>query len=119
MASNQPDDGHGWLIVEPGDAPLVLSIPHAGTRLTGAIESRLVSPWLARKDADWYVDRLYSFAAELGATVIRTLMSRTVIDVNRDPEGRSLYPGQATTELCPTTPLDGEHVSHAGRRDPS
>ena len=81
---------------------------------TGAIESRLVSPWLARKDADWYVDRLYSFAAELGATVIRTLMSRTVIDVNRDPEGRSLYPGQATTELCPTTTFDGEPLYRAG-----
>ena len=90
MTIKQTDDWHDWLVVEHGDAPLVLSIPHAGTRLTGAIESRLVSPWLARKDADWYVDRLYSFAAALGATVIRTLMSRTVIDVNRDPEGRSL-----------------------------
>jgi len=114
MTIKQTDDWHDWLIVEHGDAPLVLSIPHAGTRLTGAIESRLVSPWLARKDADWYVDRLYSFATELGATVIRTLMSRTVIDVNRDPEGRSLYPGQATTELCPTTTFDGEPLYHAG-----
>ena len=35
-------------------------------------------------------------------------MSRTVIDVNRDPSGASLYPGQATTELCPTTTFDGE-----------
>ncbi len=76
---------------------------------------RLVSPWLARKDTDWYVDRLYSFAGELGATVIRTLLSRTVIDVNRDPEGRSLYPGQATTELCPTTTFDGEPLYPAGR----
>jgi N-formylglutamate deformylase len=114
MTIKQTDDWHDWLIVERGDAPLVLSIPHAGTRLTGAIESRLVSPWLARKDADWYVDRLYSFVAELGATVIRTLMSRTVIDVNRDPEGRSLYPGQATTELCPTTTFDGEPLYRAG-----
>ena len=117
MTIKQTDDWHDWLIVEHGDAPLVLSIPHAGTRLTGAIESRLVSPWLARKDADWYVDRLYSFAAELGATVIRTLMSRTVIDVNRDPEGRSLYPGQATTELCPTTTFDGEPLYAGGEPD--
>jgi hypothetical protein len=28
-------------------------------------------------------------------------ISRTVIDVNRDPSGVSLYPGQATTGLCP------------------
>jgi N-formylglutamate deformylase len=39
---------------------------------------------------------------------VRTAISRTVIDVNRDPSGESLYPGQATTELCPTTTFDGE-----------
>jgi formiminoglutamase len=114
MTIKQTDDWHDWRIVEQGEAPLVLSVPHAGTRLPAAIESRLVSPWLARKDTDWYVDRLYSFATELGATVIRTLMSRTVIDVNRDPEGRSLYPGQATTELCPTTTFDGDPLYRAG-----
>ena len=113
MTIKQTDNWYDWLIVERGDAPLVLSIPHAGTRLPAAIESRLASPWLARKDTDWYVDRLYSFGGALGATVIRTLMSRTVIDVNRDPEGRSLYPGQATTELCPTTTFDGEPLYRA------
>jgi formiminoglutamase len=40
--------------------------------------------------------------------VVRTSISRTVIDVNRDPDGASLYPGQATTELCPTITFDGE-----------
>ena len=44
---------------------------------------------------------------ELGATVVRTAVSRTVIDVNRDPGGASLYPGQPTTELCPRTTFDG------------
>lgn len=103
-----------WLVVERGDAPLLLSVPHAGTHLPGGLEARLVSPWLARKDTDWYVDRLYSFAADLGATIIRTRVSRTAIDVNRDPEGRSLYPGQATTELCPTTTFDGEPLYRSG-----
>jgi formiminoglutamase len=108
MTIRQTDDWRDWLIVESGDAPLVLSVPHAGTRLPGEVETQLASTWLARKDTDWYVDRLYSFAAELGITVIRTLLSRTVIDANRDPEGRSLYPGQTTTGLCPTTTFDGE-----------
>ena len=66
------------------------------------------SPWLARKDADWWIDRLYDFATGLGATTVRTMISRSVIDVNRDPSGVSLYPGQATTELCPTTTFYGE-----------
>ncbi|MEW5685484.1 MAG: N-formylglutamate deformylase [Pseudomonadota bacterium] len=97
-----------WLQVHRGDAPLVVSFPHTGTELPDAVAARLISPWLARKDADWWIHRLYDFATELGATTIRTSMSRTVIDVNRDPSGASLYPGQATTSLCPTTTFDGE-----------
>jgi N-formylglutamate deformylase len=114
MTIRQTDDWYEWLVVERGEAPLVLSIPHSGTRLPDGIERRLASDWLALKDTDWYVDQLYSFAQELGATVIRTLVSRTLIDVNRDPDGRSLYPGQATTELCPTTTFDGEPLYRAG-----
>jgi formiminoglutamase len=103
-----------WLAVTPGDAPLVLSLPHTGLDLPGSLAARLVSPWLARKDADWWVDRLYDFAADLGATIVRTTWSRTLIDVNRDPSGVSLYPGQATTELCPSTTFDGEPLYVAG-----
>jgi len=102
--SEHPD----WLMVTRGEAPLVVSLPHTGTEIPAKYERGLVSPWLARKDADWWIERLYGFAAGLGATVIRTTISRTVIDVNRDPSGVSLYPGQATTELCPTTTFDGE-----------
>ena len=101
-----------WLHVEQGSAPLLLSMPHAGTTLRG-LDDRFVSPWLARKDADWYVPQLYSFARELGATMVWTDVSRSVIDVNRDPSGKSLYPGQATTDLCPTTSFDGEPLYRA------
>jgi formiminoglutamase len=97
-----------WLTVIRGDAPLVVSLPHTGAEIPAEYERGLVSPWLARKDADWWIERLYDFASGLGATVIRTAISRTVIDVNRNPSGVSLYPGQATTELCPTTTFDGE-----------
>ncbi|EIM30474.1 N-formylglutamate deformylase [Microvirga lotononidis] len=103
-----------WLTVSRGDAPLVVSLPHTGTEIPDAYARGLVSPWLARKDADWWIDRLYDFAPDLGATVIRTAISRTVIDVNRDPSGVSLYPGQATTELCPTTTFDGEPLYQPG-----
>ena len=103
-----------WLQISRGEAPLVVSFPHTGTDIPADIEDRLVSPWLARKDADWWVERLYDFAADLGATTVRTAISRTVIDVNRDPSGASLYPGQATTELCPTTTFDGEPLYRPG-----
>ena len=97
-----------WLQVQRGDAPLIVSFPHTGTDIPADIEAKLVSPWLARKDADWWIHLLYDFVQSLGATTVRTALSRTVIDVNRDPSGASLYPGQATTELCPTTTFDGE-----------
>lgn len=103
-----------WLNIRRGAAPLILSLPHTGTEIPEAIEARLASPWLARKDTDWWIDRLYDFAADLGATVVHTAISRSVIDVNRDPSGVSLYPGQATTELCPTTTFDGEPLYHDG-----
>lgn len=103
-----------WLEIHRGEAPLVVSFPHTGTEIPPELEARLVSPWLARKDADWWIERLYGFARELGATTVRTTVSRTVIDVNRDPSGASLYPGQATTELCPTTTFDGEPLYRAG-----
>lgn len=97
-----------WLEVVRGQAPVIISIPHAGDHIPLQIEAQLTSPWLARKDTDWWIPELYDFAAALGVTLVRTRLSRTVIDVNRDPSGASLYPGQATTELCPTTTFDGE-----------
>jgi N-formylglutamate deformylase len=102
-----------WLIVERRDAPLIVSIPHAGTELLG-FEPAFVDPWLARKDADWRLDELYDFVAPLGATLVRTQLSRSIIDVNRDPSGVSLYPGQATTELVPTTTFEGEPLYRPG-----
>lgn len=103
-----------WLTVTRGDAPLIVSLPHTGTELAG-LEPRVVSPWLARRDCDWWIDRLYDFAAELGATVIHTAISRTVIDVNRDPSGASLYPGQNTTSLCPLITFDNDPIYRPGR----
>lgn len=104
------DSRRQWLSVARGDAPLVLSVPHAGIEIPPQYGRHFLSAWLARKDTDWWVDRLYDFAAQLGATVVRSAISRSIVDANRDPSGASLYPGQPTTELCPTTTFDGEHL---------
>jgi N-formylglutamate deformylase len=97
-----------WLSIARGNAPLIISVPHSGTDLPAPFADRLSSAQLARADTDWHVDRLYEFATELGGTVVRTSVSRSVIDVNRDPSGASLYPGQTTTGLCPVTTFGGE-----------
>ena len=96
-----------WLHIHRGDAPLVVAFPHGGTGLAG-LDARFISPWLARRDADWWIAELYAFVRDLGATTVATGISRSVIDCNRDPSGASLYPGAATTELVPTTTFDGE-----------
>jgi N-formylglutamate deformylase len=104
-----------WLTVHEGSTPLVIGLPHTGTDIPADIQARMTSPWLARKDADWWVDRLYDFAADMGATLVRTAISRSVIDVNRDPSGASLYPGMTTTGLCPTETFDGEPLYRRGQ----
>ncbi len=101
-----------WLEVHRGDSPLLLAFPHTGIDIPAALQARFVSDWQARRDADWWVDRLYDFAVD--ATTVRTRISRSVIDVNRDPSGASLYPGQATTALCPTTDFDGDSLYRSG-----
>jgi len=103
-----------WLTLERGEAPLIVSIPHAGIAIPGDLADAYVSIESAQADADFYVDRLYAFAHDLGATVISTSISRSVIDVNRDPSGASLYPGMTTTELCPTARFNGAPLYREG-----
>ena len=104
-----------WLEIIEGDAPLILSIPHAGTEIPEVFTGDFQSLWLARKDADWWLPQLYGFAEDMGASIIRTHISRSIIDVNRDPSGASLYPGMAVTSLCPVTTFDGEALYKPGR----
>ncbi|MHC9010655.1 N-formylglutamate deformylase [Stenotrophomonas rhizophila] len=108
--TTQPD----WLQIHRGDVPLIVSFPHTGTELPDALAAQFVSPWLARRDADWWVHELYAFAQQMGATTVRTAVSRSVIDVNRDPSGTSLYPGQNTTGLCPLTTFDNQPLYRDG-----
>ena len=101
-----------WLHVTEGTAPLIVSVPHAGTGIPGEITGLLS---LARHDADHHVGKLYALAREMGATIIETDVSRSVIDVNRDPSGVSLYPGQVTTGLCPVETFAGEPLYNDGQ----
>lgn len=97
-----------------GDGPLIFSIPHAGTLLPPDIAARLADSARGLPDTDWFVERLYDFAPDLGATVLRATHSRYVADLNRPPEDSSLYPGQATTGLCPSTEFDGAPLYRDG-----
>ena len=91
-----------------GTAPLLLSLPHVGTRIPDDIAARLQPHALAVPDTDWHLDRLYDFAQALGASVIVPQHSRYCIDLNRPPENTPMYAGANNTELCPTRAFTGE-----------
>ena len=108
-------DGHpDWLVVERREAPLIVSIPHAGTDLLD-FEAGFRRSVARAQGCGLAARRALRFRRPLGATLVRTKLSRSIIDVNRDPSGASLYPGQATTELVPTTTFDGEPLYREGQ----
>ena len=92
-----------------GSGPLVLAQPHGGTEIPQAILKRLNSEGQARADTDWHISRLYADLLA-DASIVSTPIHRYVIDANRDPADESLYPGQNTTSLCPTTTFDGRPI---------
>ena len=92
-----------------GDSPLVLAQPHGGTEIPPAIHERLNHLGQAIEDTDWHISRLYDGLLD-DVTVVSTPIHRYVIDANRDPADQSLYPGQNTTSLCPTTTFDGTSI---------
>jgi N-formylglutamate deformylase len=98
----------------PGSLPLLLSIPHVGTDIPDAIAARLTPAALQRADTDWHLDRLYDFAAGMGASVLAARWSRYVIDLNRPPEDFNLYPGMDTTGLCPVDTFHKEPLYRDG-----
>jgi N-formylglutamate deformylase len=93
-----------------GDSPLILSMPHPGTGLPPEVRAALNPRGLALEDTDWYMRDLYAFAERFRPSIIEAKLSRYVIDLNRDPSGVSLYPGQATTELVPMSTFDGAEI---------
>lgn len=91
-----------------GSIPLLISIPHLGTEIPTDVRAQQTDIAGVTADTDWHLDRLYGFAADMGASALGARFSRYVIDLNRPSTGESLYPGQTTTGLCPTETFRGE-----------
>jgi N-formylglutamate deformylase len=90
----------------PGTRPLLISMPHVGTHVPPQLAARFTDEARQVPDTDWHLERLYDFADALGASVLVATHSRYVIDLNRPPDGASLYPGQSVTGLCPVDTFD-------------
>ena len=97
-----------------GRVPLLISMPHCGTRLPDDLAATMTPAGLEVTDTDWHVEKLYNFAAGLGASVIQPQYSRYVIDLNRAPDDSNLYPGANSTGLCPTSSFAEQPLYQAG-----
>lgn len=91
-----------------GRVPLIISLPHVGTLLPTDIAAQMTAGAAQLVDTDWHVEQLYDFARQSGTSWLQARISRYAIDVNRPPDNQSLYPGQTTSELCPTATFAGE-----------
>ena len=98
-----------------GQAPLVISFPHVGTHIPASLQPLYTERALQVEDTDWFLDRLYAFAGELGASLLVPKLSRYVIDLNRPPTNQPMYAGQNNTELCPTRHFTGEAIYRPGQ----
>ena len=56
--------------LQRGTTPLLVSLPHCGTHIPPDIAEALLPRALHSEDTDWFLDRLYAFATELGAGLI-------------------------------------------------
>ena len=97
-----------------GRSPLLVSMPHVGTRIPAELQGRYVPRALETEDTDWHLERLYGFLPALGASVLQPHYSRYVIDLNRPPDDAPMYPGASNTELCPTRFFTGDALYRSG-----
>lgn len=81
------------------------------------MQQRLGETARALSDTDWFVDRLYEFALQRGASLLVARTSRLVVDLNRPNDDQPLYSGQETrlmTGVVPMQCFSGEAVYLSG-----
>lgn len=101
--------GMSSFTLQRGRVPLLISLPHDGSFIPDHIAGRMRPAARRSPDTDWHVGRLYEpLAQALGASVLKPLASRYVVDLNRPADGHALYPGQRETGLVSTIGFDGE-----------
>ena len=97
-----------------GTTPLLVSLPHVGTKIPHAWRGQYLERAYAVEDTDWHLEQLYAFVRDVGASLIVPHFSRYVIDLNRPPENTPMYAGANNTELCPTRFFTGDPLYRDG-----
>ncbi|MEP4767100.1 MAG: N-formylglutamate amidohydrolase [Roseibium sp.] len=98
------------ILVDEGQSPLILCLPHSGTDIPPAITKRLNATGRLQTDLSWRLEDVFNTRKDLGVTVIRSTISRYVIDLDKDPETPLSEAMDPTVALCPATTLDGKNL---------
>lgn len=93
-----------------GEVGVLISMPHNGQCIPQYIAQTMTDCAKEVADTDWYLDSLYDFAQSLKVYTLVPKYSRYVIDLNRNPNGESLYIGENNTELCPTSSFNLDDI---------
>ncbi|MES0810424.1 N-formylglutamate amidohydrolase [Roseibium sp. SCPC15] len=101
------------ILVEEGQSPLILCLPHSGTEIPEVVGKRLNATGRLQVDLAWRLERVFGIREELDATLVTSTVSRYVIDLDEEPvfhgNGSALGRG-----LCPLTTLDGKRLYQEG-----
>ena len=90
------------------ELPVVVSMPHTGAEVPRAVAGEFASDEITVLPmTDWHLHRLYDFLPALGIATIHANYSRFVVDLNRPPKPRRLYPGRFETGLVASETFHG------------
>jgi N-formylglutamate deformylase len=96
-------------------APVVVEVPHAGLRIPEVVAREIdCEPRDILRDADAYVDELFSGCNDSGATLLVADVSRYVVDLNREEDDVDAL---SVPELCTRPCRHGSNAlcNHAPR----
>ena len=113
-----PVTAHDLMTLKTGTKPILVHVPHAGTRLPSSLKDRLREDALDLEDTDWHMADLAMPCGELGASVMAAQYSRYVVDLNRPAEDTPLYAGPTTGVASPIT-FDGKPLYRDGQEPDS
>lgn len=98
------------ILVDKGESPLILCLPHSGTDIPPTVEKRMNATGRLQTDISWRLETVLDFNKRLDATVIRSTVSRYVIDVDQPPEPPEDPEADPLKALCPVTTLDSKRI---------
>ena len=102
------------ILVEEGQSPLILCLPHSGTDTPKAVANRFNATGRLQADLGWRLERVFGIRGDLDLTIVRSSISRYVIDVDKDPATPLDVAMDPTVALCPLTTLDGKYIYQEG-----